>query len=63
MTGRIEAAVGYAEAIGMAKHDGRDEIPVGLQGLAGGVYLMIGQPQRSVSGAGPIWKAVSTHTR
>ena len=48
MTGRIEAAVGYVEAIGMVKRDGRVEIPFGLQGMAGGVYLMIGQPQRSV---------------
>jgi hypothetical protein len=48
MTGRIEAAVGYVEAIGMAKRDGRDEIPIGLQGLAGAVYLMIGRPQRRV---------------
>jgi hypothetical protein len=48
MTGRIEAAVSYVEAIGMAKRDGRDAIPFGLEGMAGGVYLMIGQPQRTV---------------
>jgi len=62
MTGRIEAAIGYVEAIGMAKRDGRDEIPFGLQGLAGAVYLMIGPPQRRAEWRRAYWNAVSTHT-
>jgi tetratricopeptide (TPR) repeat protein len=48
MSGRAEAAVGYVEAIETALRDGRDEVPFGLAGAAGGVYLMIGQPQRCV---------------
>ena len=49
MAGRIEAAVGYADAgqtvIGSGRHD---EVPFGLEGLLGAVYLVIGQPERWV---------------
>ena len=48
MTGRSEQGLAYSEAIPMAKHDGCVEIPFGLEGLAGGVYLLIGQPERYV---------------
>jgi predicted ATPase len=47
-TGRTEQGLAYAEAIPMAKRDGCIEFPFGLEGLAGGVYMMIGQPERYV---------------
>ena len=63
MTGRIEAAIGYVEAIGMAKRDGRDEIPFGLQGLAGAVYLMIGPPPaESRVAPGLLERGLDTHS-
>ena len=47
--GRIEAAVGYADAgqgvIGSGRHD---EVPFGAEGLLGGAYAVIGQPERRV---------------
>ncbi|WP_083123441.1 adenylate/guanylate cyclase domain-containing protein [Mycolicibacterium tusciae] len=45
-TGRSDQGVAYAEAIPAAKHDGYKEIPFGFEGLAGGVYMMFGQPER-----------------
>jgi tetratricopeptide (TPR) repeat protein len=48
MAGRFEAAIGYVEELAAAMRDGRDEVPFGLAGMAGGVYLMIGQPERCV---------------
>ena len=48
LTGRSERGVGYAEAIPIAKRDGCVEIPFGFEGLAGGAYLSIGQPERYV---------------
>jgi hypothetical protein len=48
-TGRIEAAVGYADAgqgvIGSGHHE---EVPFGFEGLLGTVYAVIGQPERWV---------------
>jgi predicted ATPase len=48
-TGRIEEAVRYADAgqtvIGTGGHY---EVPFGLEGVLGGVYLVIGQPERCV---------------
>jgi predicted ATPase len=46
MTGRIEQGLAYSEAIPLTKRDGCVEVPFGLEGLAGGVYLLIGQPER-----------------
>ena len=47
--GRIEAAVGYADAgqlvIGSGHHD---EVPFGFEGVLGNVYWVIGQPVRAV---------------
>jgi predicted ATPase len=45
MTGRSEQGLAYAEAIPKAKRDGSVQVPFGLEGLAGGAYLMIGQPE------------------
>ena len=46
MAGRIEAAVGYSDAGQMVLGSGRDEVPYGIEGLLGGAYLYIGQPER-----------------
>jgi predicted ATPase/class 3 adenylate cyclase len=48
MTGRIEDAVRYCEAGQMVLGSGRYEVPFGLEGSLLGVYLVIGQPERSV---------------
>ncbi len=49
MPGRIEAAVGYADAgqlvIGSGRHD---EVPFGFEGALGAAYAVIGQPERYV---------------
>ena len=48
-TGRIEEeAVGYADAGQTVIGTGRDEVPFGIEGGLGGVYLAIGQPERAV---------------
>jgi predicted ATPase len=45
--GRIEAAVGYADAGQTVIASGRhDEVPFGQEGVLGVVYLVIGQPER-----------------
>jgi len=46
--GRIEAAVRYADAAQPVIGSGRDQVPFGLEGLLGGAYVVIGQPQRWV---------------
>jgi hypothetical protein len=46
--GRIEAAVGYADAAQPAIDSGRDEVPFGFEGVLGNVYGVIGQPERWV---------------
>ena len=48
MAGRLDAAISYVETIAVAIREGRDAVPFGLAGLAGGVYLMTGQPERGV---------------
>jgi predicted ATPase len=48
MAGGIGEAIAYVEAIPAAKRDGCVEVPFGLEGLAGGVYLMVGQPERYI---------------
>jgi predicted ATPase len=49
MTGRIEAAVRYADTaqavIGSGRHE---EVPFGLEGLLGVAYMAVGQPERWV---------------
>ena len=46
--GRIEAAVGYGDAGQTVIGSGREEVPFGIEGLLGGAYLAIGQPERWV---------------
>jgi predicted ATPase/class 3 adenylate cyclase len=47
--GRIEAAVGYSDAGQTLLGSGRDyELPFGGEGVLGGAYLLIGQPERQV---------------
>ena len=46
--GRIEAAVGYADAAQMVIGSGRHEVPFGLEGALGNAYQAIGQPERCV---------------
>ena len=46
-TGRIEAAVGYAEAGQIVVGRSRDALPYGIEAVLGLVYLVIGQPGRS----------------
>jgi len=48
MTGRIEEAVGYSEAGQTVIGTGHYEVPFGLEGALGTVYLVIGQPERCV---------------
>jgi len=48
LSGRSEQGLAYAEATRTVKGQGRVEMPFGLEGLAGGVYLMVGQPERYV---------------
>ena len=48
MIGRIEEAVGYGDAAQTVLGSGRGEVPFGVEGLLGGVYLAIGQPERWV---------------
>jgi tetratricopeptide (TPR) repeat protein len=45
-TGRIEAAVGYADAGQIVVRRSRDALPYGIEGLLGVVYVVIGQPER-----------------
>jgi predicted ATPase len=45
--GRIEAAVGYADA-GQTVIGSGGEVPFGLAGVLGAVYLVIGQPERCI---------------
>jgi tetratricopeptide (TPR) repeat protein len=45
-TGRIEAAVGYADAGQIVVGRSRDALPYGIEAVLGLVYLVIGQPER-----------------
>jgi hypothetical protein len=47
MTGRIEAAVGYADAGQIVLGRSHDALPSGIEAWLGVVYLIIGQPERS----------------
>jgi predicted ATPase len=46
-TGRIDAAVDYAEAGQIVLGRSRDALPRGIEAMLGAVYLAIGQPDRS----------------
>ncbi|MGO9102235.1 MAG: ATP-binding protein, partial [Mycobacterium sp.] len=46
--GRIEAALRYSDAAQPVIASGRHEVPYGIEGLLGLVYLAIGQPERCV---------------
>ncbi|KUH65797.1 cyclase [Mycolicibacterium novocastrense] len=48
MSGRVEAALDYIGTIEVAIRNGRDAVPFGLAGLAGGAYLTTGRPERAV---------------
>jgi hypothetical protein len=48
MAGRVEAALGYEDAAHRVIGSGRGEMPFGIEGLLGGAYLAIGQPERTV---------------
>ena len=47
-TGRIEAAVGYADAGQIVLGRSRDALPHGIEAWLGSAYLTIGQPERLV---------------
>ena len=67
MVGRVEAAIGYTDACQTLLSSGGCEVPFGVDGLIGAVYLAIGQPERYVEasraqlargrGANPIARA------
>jgi predicted ATPase len=46
MTGRIEAAVGYSEDGQIVLGRSREALPCGIEALLGGIYVVIGQPER-----------------
>ena len=48
MVGRVEAALGYEDAAERVIDCGGGEMPFGIEGLLGGAYLAIGQPERHV---------------
>jgi predicted ATPase len=63
VVGRIEEAVGYAEAAQTLIGGGHDEVPFGGEGLLGGVYLVIGQPERCIEWCrAQLARARDTHT-
>jgi predicted ATPase len=62
VVGRIEAAVGYADA-GQVLIGSGGEVPFGADGVLGGVYLVIGQPERCVEWCrAQLARARDTHT-
>jgi hypothetical protein len=48
LSGRIEEAVQFSEAGQTAVRSGRGVVPFGLEGVLGGPYMAIGQPERWV---------------
>jgi hypothetical protein len=48
-TGRIEAAVGYADAGQIVVGRSREALPHGIEGSLGMSYLVVGQPERCVA--------------
>jgi predicted ATPase len=63
MAGRIEEAVRYADAGQEVIGSGRHEVPFGLEGALGPVYLAIGQPERWVDWCrAQLARGLDTHT-
>jgi predicted ATPase len=63
MAGRVEAAVGYTDACQTVLATGRAKLPFGIDGLIGGVYVAIGQPERYVETArAQLARGHDTHT-
>jgi predicted ATPase len=48
LAGRLEVAVGYSDAGQTVLGSGHGEVPYGIQGMLGGAYSYLGQPERSV---------------
>jgi predicted ATPase len=48
VTGRIDAAVQYCDAGQIVLGQSRDVLPYGAEGMLGGAYMFIGQPERWV---------------
>ena len=48
MAGRVEAALGYEDALQRVIDSGGGQMPFGIEGMLGGAYLAIGQPERTV---------------
>jgi predicted ATPase len=48
MTGRVDEAVQYCDAAVSVLAESRDSLPYGIDGMIGGAYMYIGQPQRWV---------------
>jgi predicted ATPase len=48
MSGRVEEAVGYTDACQTLLSSGHSEVPFGIDGLIGSVYLTIGEPERYI---------------
>ena len=48
MTGRIDDGVRYSDAGQIGSCRGRDVLPYGIDGMIGGAYMYIGQPERCV---------------
>jgi hypothetical protein len=46
MAGRIDPAIRYTEAAQTVLGNDRDELPFGLEGVLGGAYVAVGQPER-----------------
>ena len=47
-TGRVDEAVQYCDAAVSVLAESRDSLPYGIDGMIGGAYMYIGQPQRWV---------------
>jgi hypothetical protein len=63
MTGRIEAAVRYADAGQTVLGTNCHELPFGFEGMLGAAYLLSGQPQRTVEWCrAQIARGRDTHT-
>jgi hypothetical protein len=63
IAGRIEAAVGYSDAGQEVIGSGRAEVPFGLEGLLGGSYVSVGQPERWIRWCrAQLARGLDTHT-
>ena len=59
--GTDQEAVGYSDAGQTVVGNDSDEVPFGIEGVLGGAYQLIGQPERAVEFAVPNSRAVATH--